>query len=318
VVWVRGEHDISTRDRVTVRLAKAAGRDAADIVVDLSGVTFMDASTIGALVASRNDLRVHSRSLTFRHPSQTAQRLLDLCGLTSFDRRPGADTAADRVRTGHLGQRPRTQPQPGCPAAGPPGATCSGAGDRHGGASRLAGEVDPAATSASMNDQERRQAILGRLLDHTDRFTTARLCQVCADVTGVTGAGIILITGDVAHGSACTTDAVSALVEQLQYDLGEGPCVDAYHQDHPVLEPDLADPDTPRSTAFTGPAVDAGARAVFGFPLQVGVARLGALNLYNDRPLTDVARDIVARRLRFDIESGENDQTPRPRDGDLR
>jgi GAF domain-containing protein len=246
-----------------------------------------------------------------------------------------------------------------------------------------------------MNGQERRQAILGRLLDHTDAFTTARLCQVCRDVTGVTGAGIMLITGDVAHGSACTTDTVSALVEQLQYDLGEGPCLDAYHQDHPVLEPDLADPDTPRWMAFTVTAVDAGARAVFGFPLRIGAVRLGALNLYNDRPgnltddqymdalvmsdlaahallllqahappdtmaaeleasanlqsvvhqatgmvavqldvpvsqalirlrahafgndrpLTDVARDIVARRLRFDVESGENDHTPRPRDG---
>lgn len=82
VVWVRGEQDISTRDRLTLSLAKAAARDAGDIVVDLSGVTFMDASTIGALVAARNMLRVHARSLTFRHPSQAAQRLLDLCGLT--------------------------------------------------------------------------------------------------------------------------------------------------------------------------------------------------------------------------------------------
>jgi anti-sigma B factor antagonist len=81
VVWVRGEHDISTRDRLAGKLAEAASRDAADIVVDLSGITFMDASTIGALVAARNNLRVHSRSLTFRHPSPAAQRLLDLCGL---------------------------------------------------------------------------------------------------------------------------------------------------------------------------------------------------------------------------------------------
>ena len=63
---------------------------------------------------------------------------------------------------------------------------------------------------------------------------------------------------------------MSALIEQLQYDLGEGPCVDAYHHDRPVLEPDLADPAAPRWLAFTGPAVEAGVRAVFGFPLQVG------------------------------------------------
>ncbi|MHB8466107.1 MAG: GAF and ANTAR domain-containing protein, partial [Acidimicrobiales bacterium] len=61
-------------------------------------------------------------------------------------------------------------------------------------------------------------------------------------------------------------------------------CVDAYDQGRPVLEPDLAQPRTPRWLAFTGPAVDAGVRAVFGFPLQVGAVRLGALNLYRDRP----------------------------------
>lgn len=137
--------------------------------------------------------------------------------------------------------------------------------------------------------QERRLAILGRLLGPSTGFTTARLCQVCADVTGAAGAGIMLMAGDIPRGSVCTTDTISALIEQLQYDLGEGPCVDAYQQDRPVLEPDLAHPDTPRWLAFTGPAVDAGARAVFGFPLQVGAVRLGALNLYSDRAgdLTD-------------------------------
>ncbi len=136
--------------------------------------------------------------------------------------------------------------------------------------------------------QERRLAILGRLLGQEAGFTTERLCQVCADVTGATGAGIMLMAGDIPRGSVCTTDTVSDVIEQLQYDLGEGPCVDAYNQDRPVFEPDLANPATPRWLAFTGPAVDAGARAVFGFPLQVGAVRLGALNLYNDRagPLT--------------------------------
>ncbi|MGI8776624.1 MAG: hypothetical protein ACR2LJ_04400 [Acidimicrobiales bacterium] len=43
-------------------------------------------------------------------------------------------------------------------------------------------------------------------------------------------------------------------------------------------------PRCPRWPAFTGPAVDAGVWAVFGFPLVVGTARLGALNLYTERP----------------------------------
>jgi hypothetical protein len=60
--------------------------------------------------------------------------------------------------------------------------------------------------------------------------------------------------------------------------------VDAYRLDEVVLEPDLADPATARWPAFAPRAVQAGARAVFGFPLRTGGARVGALNLYCDRP----------------------------------
>ena len=113
---------------------------------------------------------------------------------------------------------------------------------------------------------------------------SARLCEVCADVVVMSGAGIMLISGDVSQGSVCTTNDVSALIEELQYTLGEGPCIDAYHQQEPVLEPDLAGAVTSRWLAFTPPAVEAGVRAVFGFPLRIGAARIGALNLYRDRP----------------------------------
>ena len=65
--------------------------------------------------------------------------------------------------------------------------------------------------------------------------------------------------------------------------------MDAFHEDRPVLEPDLAAPATLRWVAFAAPAIAAGVCAVFGFPLRVGAVRLGALNLYRDRPgpLTD-------------------------------
>src|SRR3954454_9224966 len=137
---------------------------------------------------------------------------------------------------------------------------------------------------------DRRNRILERLVaPDATAFHTSRLCAVCAEITGLTGAGIMLMSGDVARGSLCTSDAVSAVIEQLQFDLGEGPCVDAYRDDRPVLEPDLADPGRVRWPAFTEPALAAGVRAVFGFPMQVGAARFGALNLYRDTPgkLTD-------------------------------
>jgi hypothetical protein len=152
---------------------------------------------------------------------------------------------------------------------------------------------------------ERRRRIVSRISGGDD-LKTKRLCEVCVEVTGLSGAGIMLMSGDVPKGSLCTTDAVSEIIEQLQYELGEGPCVDAYERAEPVLEPDLADPSTPRWPAFAGPAIDAGVRAIFGFPLHVGAVRLGALNLYSDRPggLTDdqhadalVMADVVAEAV---------------------
>ena len=158
-----------------------------------------------------------------------------------------------------------------------------------------------------MAGSERRLRTLGLLIGSgLPELCASRLCEVCAEVTGMSGAGIMLMSGDIPRGSLCTTDKVSDLIEQLQYALGEGPCMDAYQQDWPVLEPDLENPQYPRWPAFAAQAVEAGARAVFGFPLQVGSVRLGALNLYRDEPgpLTDdqhadalVLADLVAQSV---------------------
>lgn len=111
---------------------------------------------------------------------------------------------------------------------------------------------------------ERRLRMLSLLVRHgATVLETMRLCQVCADVTGTSGAGVMLMSGDVPHGSLGATDAVSARLEELEYSLGEGPCVDAYEEDSAVLEPDLAEPAVPRWLAFSGPALAVGARAVF-------------------------------------------------------
>lgn len=131
---------------------------------------------------------------------------------------------------------------------------------------------------------DRLSRILGLLASDDGTAETARLCVVCAEATVMSGAGIMLMSGDLPQGSVCTSDEVSALIEELQYTLGEGPCIDAFHGGRPVAEPALADPAEPRWPAFTPPVTAAGAGAVFGFPLGVGAVRLGALNLYRDRP----------------------------------
>ncbi|MEY2401842.1 MAG: hypothetical protein QOJ08_1953 [Ilumatobacteraceae bacterium] len=137
-------------------------------------------------------------------------------------------------------------------------------------------------------------------------FEAERLCEICADLTGSSGAGIMMMSDDVPWVSLNTFDPVTARIEELQSTLREGPCVDAHQRGLPVLEPDLDEPDTLRWPAFSAPAVEVGVRAVFGFPIRVGGARLGVLNLHSTRPglLKDeqyvdalILADVVARAI---------------------
>ena len=105
----------------------------------------------------------------------------------------------------------------------------------------------------------------------------------------VDGAGVVLILRGQALGTVCTSDPVAEAVEEVQFTLGEGPCVDAFNSREPVFVPDLAGAGGVRWPAFRDGAMAEGIHAVFGFPLLVGPVCIGALNLYNQRSgsLTD-------------------------------
>ncbi len=132
------------------------------------------------------------------------------------------------------------------------------------------------------------------------------LCQVAAELAAVTGAGVMIMADGVPQASLCSSGSVAALIEDLQYTLGEGPCIDAYRTGAVIAEPDLAAPVSPRWPAFTPKVIEFGAQAIFGFPVRIGGVRIGALNLYRDRPgpLDDdqyadalVMADVIARTV---------------------
>jgi hypothetical protein len=100
----------------------------------------------------------------------------------------------------------------------------------------------------------------------------------------VTGVGLILMTVDGPAGTVAVTDGPAATMEELQFTLGEGPCVECSATGRPVLQPDLEATGMSRWPAFTAGAVEAGIRAIFAFPLRVGSIRLGVLDLYRDSP----------------------------------
>jgi GAF domain len=131
-------------------------------------------------------------------------------------------------------------------------------------------------------DPDRVARVAARLADG-ERDPERRLCSATAAVVSVTGAGVVLISGGTSLGNVCVSDDMTARVEDLQYMLGEGPCVDAFRTRAPVLVPDLADAAVERWPTFREGAAAVGARAAFGFPVMVGSACIGALDLYQDR-----------------------------------
>lgn len=98
-------------------------------------------------------------------------------------------------------------------------------------------------------------------------------------VPGVRWAGISLIEGRQVTPSVPTDELVAEL-DSLQNDLGEGPCLDALHEQHTVS---IADTSTDTRWPQWGRAAsDRGVRSVLAFQLFVREENLGALNLYGD------------------------------------
>jgi anti-anti-sigma factor len=81
VVWLDGEEDIATVSILAGRLDQAVSADGRDLIVDLSGLTFLSTATIDELIRVRNILLREERKLSLRSPSPFARRLLHLCGL---------------------------------------------------------------------------------------------------------------------------------------------------------------------------------------------------------------------------------------------
>lgn len=84
VVWLIGEHDTSTVGQLSATLARAIAVDDSDVVLDLTGVRFMDASTLHVLLKAQGFLTRRGRSLMLRAPGLCARLVLKSSGLTTL------------------------------------------------------------------------------------------------------------------------------------------------------------------------------------------------------------------------------------------
>lgn len=130
-----------------------------------------------------------------------------------------------------------------------------------------------------------------RILDH--------LVQRIVDVLPITAAGVTLIAPDTDPRYVAASNDSALRYEELQTELGEGPCLEAYQTGEAVSVPDLRE--ELRFPKFVAHALEAGLMAVFTFPLRHDDEQLGALDLYRDTAGTLDAAQMEAAQTLADV-----------------
>jgi ANTAR domain len=152
------------------------------------------------------------------------------------------------------------------------------------------------------------------------------LCAPFLGVLPIDGAGISTLGAPFGSGTVCASDPMVAHLDEVQMDLGEGPCWQAQVTRRPVLSSDIRDASTDDWPVFAEAIRDWEVGALYAFPLIIGPLSIGAIDLYsvrtgqlNDEQVADAtdlaaiaARQVLRRALSAresharDVES-END-----------
>jgi hypothetical protein len=110
------------------------------------------------------------------------------------------------------------------------------------------------------------------------------VCEAVILAAGVDSVALAATASSTPRETLYVSDPVASVMEELALTLGEGPGVDAL-AGGVVLVADITDATfVARWPVFAPAAAQAGVRAVFGLPLQVGGIRLGVMDLYRVQP----------------------------------
>ncbi|MFJ9315756.1 GAF and ANTAR domain-containing protein [Pimelobacter simplex] len=113
---------------------------------------------------------------------------------------------------------------------------------------------------------------------------TDLLCIDCAQSLRLAGVGMTLMNAAGHQAVIGTSGALASRLEEIQFDLGEGPSLDASRTNRTVGSDDLNDGVLLRWPTFASAALTAGISAVTAVPLSVGEVRLGSLSMYRSSP----------------------------------
>lgn len=103
VIAIRGELDFVTTAPLRARILTLLANITTPVTIDLSGVSFCDASGLALLVGTQRRARLHGLTVTLAAPRPNVTKLLRITGLDrAFVVRPTvADARLAHVRTDH-------------------------------------------------------------------------------------------------------------------------------------------------------------------------------------------------------------------------
>jgi ANTAR domain/GAF domain len=109
-----------------------------------------------------------------------------------------------------------------------------------------------------------------------------RVVEVTRTVVGVDGTGLTLISEDGQPRWVATTDAAMQLLEEVQHDFGEGPCLAAFAEDRVVAVQDLCGELVWDRIAVVVRQLQV--RGVLSVPVRLADQPVGTLNVYASQP----------------------------------
>jgi hypothetical protein len=130
------------------------------------------------------------------------------------------------------------------------------------------------------------RAVLLGSRDADQRALAERLCRACVDGLDVDGAAVSVLTAKTARATLFSTDPTADLLEELQFSLNDGVCIEAATSGEPVMVSDMHHgTETERWPVFAAAVAErATIGALFALPLQWGAVNVGVLDLYRVRP----------------------------------
>ncbi|WP_292976590.1 GAF and ANTAR domain-containing protein [Mycobacterium sp.] len=146
-------------------------------------------------------------------------------------------------------------------------------------------------------DEQLRAAVDGR----RGLAAADSLCEACVTLFSIDAAAISLVFSGVSSGTLGSSGPAARVYDELQFTIGEGPCLDSVSARGPILIADLAKPSNVRWPLYRPALLDHKIRGVFAIPVVLAGEFVGALDLFRRQPgdlrSEELAGAIVAAEL---------------------